>query len=89
MRNRRQVNEIQLPDDEDIVKKEEFNEYLEEEEAVEENEFSEESEAPQESSEEVFEEIAEEIVEELNQEEAEDSGLNPISLADLNKRNKE
>lgn len=89
LRNRRQVNEIQLPDDEDIVKKEDFNEYLEEEEAVEENEFSEESEAPQESSEEVFEEVAEEIVEESNQEEAEDSDLNPISLADLNKRNKE
>lgn len=161
LRNRRQVNEIELPDDETIIKKEDFNEYLEEEETVEENEVSEEAVAPLESSEDVLDEISEGIVEELadepvgevveevvevaveesteeqieevveevaeesedavealelsesvpvektekkktklfqkkpktkkesNQEEAEDSALNPISLADLKNKDKE
>lgn len=67
LKNRRQVSEIDLPDDEIIVKKDDFNEYFEEEEEIAEEvispmEFFEES---FETVEAVVEEPAEEIVEEI------------------------
>ncbi len=75
LRNRRQVNEIDLPDDEAIVKKEDFNEdfeeVVEEENSIEENEASEEATDPSESDEEA-EELAEEI-EEAEEEIAEET----------------
>ena len=80
LRNRRQVNEIELPDDEIIVKKEDSNEYLEEEEAVEEGgtadetELSEEVIAPLESAEEVFYELTEDSVKEITEEPVEEAG---------------
>ena len=67
LKNRRQVSEIDLPDDEIIVKKDDFNDYFE----AEEEEFAEEVIAPLASFEESFEtvetvveESAEEVVEE-------------------------
>jgi hypothetical protein len=67
LKNRRQVSEIDLPDDEIIVKKDDFNEYFE----AEEEEIAEEVIAPLESFEESFETVefvveepAEEVVEE-------------------------
>ncbi len=74
LKNRRQVSEIELPDDEVIVKKDDFGDFFE----AEEDEVADEVIAPLESFEEAFAEVSEEPVAEVAEEPVEEIIEEPV-----------